>query len=64
MLITDEKITVTKAMMDKAGMTRGMNLGVPKDVNDLSAGLVWKDLFDLEEEEFHKIEEYFLLKKQ
>jgi hypothetical protein len=61
MLITGE---VTLDMMAQANMTRGTQLGVPKDPLDPSKGLVWKDIHDLSDEDFDAIEMYFKRKKQ
>lgn len=59
MIVTQEKITVTKEMMDKAGMTRGAQYGVP----DGNGGLRWKVLWDMGDADFDAIEEYFINKK-
>ena len=63
MIITDEKITVTHSMLAKANMTRGDQYGVPKDPANPGMGLIWKDLFKMEDSDFDRIEEYFLNKK-
>lgn len=60
MILTDEKIVVTDSMMSRAGMTRYNEYGVPVDPKDKSKGLTWKNLASLTEEDFDKIEEYFL----
>lgn len=61
MIITENKIKVTYAMMAEAGMTRGNQLGVPR--TPLSLGLKWVDVMELTDEDFDAIEDYFIKKK-
>lgn len=61
MLITGD---VTLDMMERNNMTRGDQLGVPKDPADPSKGLIWKDIFSLSDEDFDAIEKYFDSKKK
>lgn len=61
MLITGE---VTIEMMERNNMTRSDQLGIPKDPLDPSKGLVWKDIFDLSDDDFDAIEKYFEDKKK
>ena len=62
MLITDTKIEVTWEMMSKANMTRlvggDFHFGVPN-----GSSLHWKSFLEMEDEDFDKIEEYFLSKQ-
>lgn len=63
MTITDEKIIVTDQMMFDEGLSRWMinqSFGVPSDV--YKTEIEWKRTWDLEEEDFDKIENYFLNK--
>ncbi|MBC7486068.1 MAG: DUF550 domain-containing protein [Cytophagaceae bacterium] len=62
MLITDDKIVVTSEMMTDANMMRGGEFGIPVDPKDPSKGLQWKHAFECEDDDFEKIEEYFLNK--
>jgi len=62
MIITDEKIEVTQRMMERANMVRGAQYGIPVDLKDISRGLRWKTLMEIEDEDFDTIEEYFLAK--
>ena len=62
MEITAERKRVTSEMMEAANMTRGSQLGLPVDPMDKNKGLVWKDLFLMTDEDFDKIEEYFIQK--
>lgn len=59
MQITNDKIEVTHQMMENEGMIRDSQFGIPVDNN---GGLKWKDLIDLQDSDFDKIEEYFLSK--
>jgi len=58
MIITETKIQVTLDMMDHANMTKFDKLGVP----DGQGGLIWKDLLEMNDEDFDKIEEHFIRK--
>ena len=60
MILTEEKITVTYDMVEKAGMTRGAQFGIP----DGNGGLVWKDWLEIEHSDLDKIENYFLNKQK
>ena len=60
MLITNEKIEVTEQMMQKANMTRGNQLGIPVDLQNLSLGLRWKSPGELTNNDFDMLEAYFL----
>ena len=62
MILTDEKIKVTDQMLTASGMARVNKYGIPKDTKDLSKGLVWKLVTDLTDEDFDKLEEYFINK--
>ena len=64
MLITDEKIKVTLSMLEEANMTRRDQIGIPVDAIDASRGLVWKKLLVLQDEDFDKLEEYFINRKK
>lgn len=61
MLLTGD---ITIEMMECNNMTRGEQLGIPKDPLDPSKGLVWKDLLSLTDEDFDAIEKYFESKKK
>ena len=63
MQLTNEKIEVTHRMMEKNNMTRGVQYGVPVDPKEPSRGLSWKGLMEMKDEDFDKIEDYFLSKK-
>jgi hypothetical protein len=63
MIITNEKIKVTSEMMQKHNMTIVNNFGIPVDPKNTKKGLNWKSLSDLEDSDFDKIEEFFLIKK-
>lgn len=63
MLITDLKIEVTLEMMQAANMTRGNQYGVPVDPSNPARGLKWKTFVQLQDDDFDKIEDYFLAKK-
>lgn len=56
MIITEEKVRVTYDMMAAAGMTKLNTFGVP----DGKDGLVWKPLIDLTENDYDKIEDFFI----
>lgn len=62
MIITNEKIEVSFQMMNSAGMTRGCQFGIPVNQSNKFAGLRWKNFIEMTDEDFDKIEEYFLLK--
>lgn len=70
MLITNKKIKVTYKMMEDANMTRitprGLQLGIPVDPKNKHRGLRWKTIAvdRVTDEDFDKIEEYFLIKKK
>ena len=64
MIITNEKFEVTQKMMENANMTRGSQLGIPIDPKDRSKGLKWGHYSDLEDSDFDKLEEYFLIKSK
>ena len=49
-------------MMQDAGMTRGNEYGVPRNTQESKLSLTWKKLIDLRDDDFDKIEEYFLNK--
>lgn len=63
MQLTNEKIEVTHDMMSKNSMTRGNQYGIPVDPINSSKGLKWKTIFEMTDEDFDKIEEYFINKK-
>ena len=63
MIITDEKIKVTYAMLEQNDMTRGCLIGIPADPLQPGYGLIWKDFGELKEEDFDSLETYFLSKK-
>jgi hypothetical protein len=63
MIITDNKITVTYAMMAAASMTRHGDFGIPVDLENLPRGLRWKSLADLTLEDLDTLEAYFLRKQ-
>lgn len=60
MMITER---VSTEWLDKQNMTRGDQVGIPVDLNDLSKGLRWINAFDLDEPEFEILEKYFDLKQ-
>lgn len=62
MQLTNEKIEVTHDMMEQNNMTRMGKYGIPVDAKFPSKGLKWKSFLEMEDEDFDKIEEYFLLK--
>jgi hypothetical protein len=62
MVVTDKKITVTLEMMRNANMLKFRFLGVPVDPGNPKMGLRWRSILDITDEEFDKIEEYFLNK--
>lgn len=62
MIVTDEKIVVTFSMMARNNMTRGDQFGIPTDPKSGTGGLQWKSLGEMEDEDFDKIEEYFMSK--
>ena len=64
MLLTDTKIKVTHQMMVEQNMSRGDQYGVPLDPQDPSKGLRWMNLMDMEDEDYDKIEAYFLRKQE
>lgn len=64
MLITNIKIRVTEQMMFDEGLSKMLitnKLGIP---NLDKSEVVWKDALDLTDEDFDKIEEYFLTKEK
>lgn len=63
MYLTNEKIKVTHEMMERANMTKVNNqYGVPIDPTDPKMGLKWKRLTDLTDDDYDRIEQYFLKK--
>lgn len=62
MQLTNEKIEVTHQMMAQNNMTRNGQYGIPVDPKLPSKGLKWKSFLEMQDEDFNKIEEYFLLK--
>lgn len=60
MVLTDEKITVTTEMLDAASMIRGTQYGIPNP----KGGLIWKELYDMGDEDFGAIEDYFIKKQK
>lgn len=64
MILTDEKIPVSFAMLERANMTRGDEIGVPVDPADPGRGLRWKKLMgEMTDADFDAIEQYFLNKQ-
>ncbi len=68
MILTNQKIVVTHEMMAEHGLSaateRGPMYAVPKGNDVLKDGVTWKGAMNLEEEDFDKIEEFFLHNKQ
>ncbi len=64
MVVTDNKITVTFDMMQRANMVRFNLLGVPVDPDNPKKGLRWVSISDITDEDFDKIEQYFLNKQK
>ena len=62
MLLTDVEVRVTDKMMAESNMTKGSKFGVPVEPLNLDAGLVWKELNDLTDDDFDSIEEFFINK--
>lgn len=67
-ILTDNKIEVSLQMMQDANMHRGSGsagsqFGVPIDPTEPKHGLSWKNLFDLTEADYDRIEQYFLNKQ-
>lgn len=52
---------VTFEQLDSLNMRRGDEIGVPIDTSDEDSLLIWKRSFDLTEEDYAIIDEYFLL---
>jgi hypothetical protein len=68
MLLTNEKIDVTYSMMQENNMTKlsqsgTPQFGIPVDPKDPNKCLEWKCFEDMKDEDYDKIEEYFLAKK-
>ena len=63
MLLTDTKIQVTHQMMVSNNMVKCDQYGVPVDPKNPTLGLIWKYLGLMEDDDFDKIEEYFILKR-
>jgi hypothetical protein len=59
-VLTDEKIKVTMDMLSDNDMINGGRIGVPADATEPNKGLVWKNLDELQNEDFDAIEDYFL----
>ncbi|MFT5724146.1 MAG: hypothetical protein ACI9JN_001263 [Bacteroidia bacterium] len=64
MIVTSEQIKVTYEMMVKANMTRGLQFGIPVNPSDPNKGLHWKNLAQMEDSDFDKIEKYFIEKQK
>ena len=62
MQLTNEKIEVTHQMMVINNMTRYDQYGVPVDPINPTKGLKWKSIITMTDEDFDKIEEYFINK--
>lgn len=67
-LFTDIRIKVTNVHLKNEGLMRGGidgedEVGIYKDLNNLSAGLYWVDTLEMEPHHFDAIEDYFLLKQ-
>ena len=60
MIVTDNKIIVEHSTMEESNMTRGDQYGIPKNPKNPSLGLIWKDIFEMNDSDFDAIEEYFL----
>jgi hypothetical protein len=52
---------VTFEQLESLNMKRGDEIGVPIDTADEDSLLIWKKSFDLTEEDYEIIDEYFLL---
>jgi hypothetical protein len=52
---------VTFEQLESLNMKRGDEIGVPIDTADQDSLLIWKKSFDLTEEDYEIIDEYFLL---
>ena len=63
MLLTNVKIEVTHSMMSINNMTRVGQYGIPADPKYPNKGLVWKSIQEMEDEDFDKLEEYFIAKR-
>ena len=66
MIITNEKITVTEQMMFNEGLSFLLSvgqIGIPFSVEQ-KLPIEWKDLIDITESDFDKIEDYFLALKK
>jgi len=70
MIVTNEKIEVTLAMLARENMFRAdaidqdkSEIGVPIDPNDPGKGLEWINMFSLDEPDFDALELYFLNKQ-
>lgn len=61
--LTEEKIKVTHLMMDDAGLTRGSQYGIPYNPQNISDGVTWKNAAYLDEEDYDKLEDYFIKKQ-
>lgn len=64
MQLTNEKIEVTHQMMESNNMTRGSQYGIPLDPENPHKGLHWKSIMTMTNEDFDKIEEYFINKNK
>ena len=64
MQLTNEKIEVTHHMMEINNMTRYSQYGVPVDPINPTKGLQWKSIMTMTDEDFDKIEEYFINKNK
>ncbi len=64
MLLTQEKIKVTSEMLEDDEMMEGNAVAIPIDPKNPEKGLNWKNLGDLEEEDFDALESYFIHKNQ
>jgi hypothetical protein len=62
MIITNEKIEVTLEMMENNNMINDELIGIPSDPHNPGMGLAWKEMHEISDSDFDKIEEYFLLK--
>ena len=63
MILTEENIKVTHEMMVESNMTKFGKYGVPVDPDKPELGLSWKNILSMSDEDFDKIEKYFLSKE-
>jgi len=49
--------------MESNNMASSGRYGIPIDPKDPSRGLLWKDMFKMNDEDFDKIEEFFIHKR-